>query len=127
MTKQAMLSSPTSDLSKFEGLALEDAIDLLKAYMFQRHQATFLRDGVRLYFDPSTTEVFLFDNHAKMAKLEYSELKQWAMCLRCGVKGFVEGVAPCFVNDTTCAACASIEQETRHTSKRMLSHLKRKA
>ena len=49
--------------------------------MFQKQRFTFLREGVRVYFDPSTKEVFLFDNHAKMAKLEYSELKQWAMCL----------------------------------------------
>lgn len=121
------MTQPTSDLSKFEGLALEDAIDLLKAYMFQRHQTKFLRDGVRLYFNAATEEVFLFDNHAKMGKIEHGELKQWAMCLQCGVKGFVEGEAPRFVNDTTCATCASIEPETRHTSKRLLSHLKRKA
>ncbi len=122
-------STPTSDLSKFEGLALEDASDLLKAYMFQKQQAKFLRDSVRVYFDPSTKEVFLFDSRAKMAKLEYSELKQLAICLRCGVKGFVEGEAPRFVNDTTCAACANQSEETQpvRTSKRMLSHQKRHA
>ena len=127
MCKNSPMTQPTSDLSKFEGLALEDASDLLKVYMFQKQRAKFLRDGVRVYFDPRTKEVFLFDNHAKMAKLEYSELKQWAMCLSCGVKGFVEGDAPRFVNDTTCAECASIETEMRRTSKRMLSHQKRKA
>jgi hypothetical protein len=97
--------------------------------MFQKQRATFLRDGVRVYFDPSTKEIFLFDNAAKMAKLEYSELKQWAMCLCCGVKGFIDGEKPSFVNDTTCAKCASEAEETprpRHTNKRMLSHQKRK-
>lgn len=123
------MTQPTSDLSKFEGLALEDAIDLLKAYMFQRHQTKFLRDGVRLYFNAATSEVFLFDHHAKRAKLEYSELKQWAVCLQCGVEGFVEGEEPRFVNDTTCATCASQSEAsppTSRTSKRMLSHQKRK-
>ncbi len=84
MCKNSPIAQPTSDLSKFEGLALEDAIDLLKAYMFQKHQAKFLHDGVRLYYDATTEEVFLFDNHAKMAKLEHGELKQWVMCLCCG-------------------------------------------
>ncbi|MEK7730189.1 MAG: hypothetical protein AAB354_17405 [candidate division KSB1 bacterium] len=83
---------------------------VLKAYMFQKQQAKFLSESVRVYFDPSTKQVFLFDSRAKMAKLEYSELKQWAMCLRCGVKGFVEGEEPRFANDTTCAACASQEE-----------------
>ena len=127
MSKPFQNAQPTSDLSKFEGLALEEAIDLLKAYMFQKRRATFLHDGVRVYFDPRTKEVFLFDHRAKRAKLEYSELKQWAMCLSCGAKGFVEGEEPRFVNDTTCAECAKIEPETRHTSKRLLSHQKRKA
>jgi len=77
MRKTSPISQPTSDLSKFESLALEDASDLLKACMFQRHQAKFLRDGVRLYFNAATEEVFLFDNHAKRAKMEHGELKQW--------------------------------------------------
>jgi len=127
MSKTIQNAQPTSDLSQFEGLALEEASDLLKAYMFQKQRATFLREGVRVYFDPSTKEVFLFDNHAKRAKLEHSELKQWAICLQCGAKGFVEGEEPRFVNDTTCAACASTETETRRTSKRMLSHQKSEA
>jgi len=120
---------PTSDLSKFEGLALEDAIDLLKAYMFQRHQAKFLSDGVRVYFNAATSEVFLFDNHAKMAKMKHGELRQWAMCLSCGVKGFVEGEEQRFVNDTTCAACASKEEapQSVRASKRLLTNLQRKA
>lgn len=129
MTQAIKNSTPTSDLSKFEGLALEEAIDLLKAYMFQRYQAKFLGEGVRVYFDPSTEEVFLFDSRAKMARLEYSELKQWVMCLRCGAKGFVDGEEPRFVNDTTCEVCASQNTETQpvRTSKRMLSHQKRRA
>jgi len=129
MPQSIKFTSPTSDLSKFEGLALEEAIDLLKAYMFQKQQATFLHEGVRVYFDPATKEVFLFDSRAKMAKLEYSELKQWAMCLRCGVKGFVEGEEPRFANDTTCAACARQAEASRpmRTSKRLLSNLKRNA
>ena len=128
MSKPFQNAQPTSDLSKFEGLALEDAIDLLKAYMFQKRRATFLHDGVRVYFDPRTKEVFLFDHRAKRAKLEYSELKQWAVCLRCGAKGFVEGEAPRFVNDIKCAECASQEEAPRpqRTSKRLLSHQKRK-
>ena len=34
MNKPFQNAQPTSALSKFEGLALEEAIDLLKAYMF---------------------------------------------------------------------------------------------
>lgn len=97
--------------------------------MFQRHRAKFLREGVRVCCNAATEEVFLFDNHAKMAKLARGELKQWAMCLHCGVKGFVEGEEPRFVNDTACEKCASAEESPQpmRASKRMLSHQKRKA
>lgn len=84
----AQISSPTSDLSKFEGLAFEDAIDLLKAYMFQRHRAKFLRDGVRLYFNKEAHLVFLADDKLRLGVLSHGELREWVSCRVCGVEGF---------------------------------------
>ena len=105
-------SSPT-----VEGLALEEASNLLKAYMFQKPRTKFLCASARVYFDPHPKEVFLFDHHAKRAKLEYSDFKQWAVCLQCGGKRFVVGDEPCFVNETMCVKCASPAREVAMAGK----------
>jgi len=95
---------PTDDLSRFEGLALEDAIDLLKAYMFRR--VDFLDTGVRLYCHPASGQVFLMDENSNIGVYDHGELRQWATCRICGAEGFIDADAPGFVDDSICEKCA---------------------
>jgi len=105
MPQPSKLSLPTSDLSQFEGLALEDAIDLLKAYMFQSRQARFLKSGVRLYFSKASGLVFLADDRLNVAMVDNGELRQWAACRNCGSEGFVGEEELELANGFTCRAC----------------------
>lgn len=96
----------TNDLSKFEGLALEEASDVLKAYMFQRRQLAFLKEGVALCYNQTSGRVFLADAQLHVAmKTESGDLKQWATCQFCGAEGFKDSTEPKFIADDLCMQC----------------------
>ena len=88
MFKSTLLSSSTNDLAKFDDVTLEAATDLLKAYMFQKHHATFLRSGVRLYFNKESNLVFLADDKLRLGVRSHGELREWVSCRVCGAEGF---------------------------------------
>ncbi|NUO80423.1 hypothetical protein HUU05_10135 [candidate division KSB1 bacterium] len=96
----------TNDLSRFKDLALEEACDVLRAYMFQRRQITFLEEAVALYYDPISDRVFLEDEQLNVAmKDENGDLKQWATCRVCGIEGFKDAHEPKFVDEALCMQC----------------------
>jgi hypothetical protein len=90
-------------LSQFDVVALDKAVDLLKAYLFLRVQ--FLGKGVLLCYNKESKTVYLADEVGNIAKLEWGELKRWARCQLCGVEGFVDGEEPAFVNASLCFKC----------------------
>ena len=102
MSKQKE-SRATTDLFEFENLTLNDAVELLKALMFQR--PPFLGKGLKLCFDPESQEVFLVDN-----KGHVGELKQWATCKHCGAQGFIDSTVTRFVDDSICMACCLLDE-----------------
>ena len=106
MKEKKQLAQITNDLSLFEDLALEEACDVLKAYMFQRRQIAFLDEEVALYYDPTNDRVFLQDDQLNVAvKNENGDLKQWATCRVCGVEGFKEDDERKFVDEALCMQC----------------------
>ena len=104
IVKNISHSTSHADLSQFDVVALDKAVDLLKAYLFQRVQ--FLGRGVLLCYDDESKTVYLADEAGNIAKLEMGELKRWARCQSCRVQGFVDGEEPTFLNASTCQACA---------------------
>jgi hypothetical protein len=104
IVKNLSHSPAHADLSQFDVVALDKAVDLLKAYLFQRVQ--FLGKGVLLCYDDESKTVYLADEASNIAKLELGELKRWARCQSCGVEGFVDGKEPTFVNTVLCVKCS---------------------
>ena len=103
MFKSTLLSSSTNDLAKFEDVTLEAAMDLLKAYMFQKQQVKFLRSGVRLYFSKESNLVFLADDKLHIGVMNHGELREWVSCRVCGVEGFSDEEEIC---EELCRNCA---------------------
>ena len=104
IVKNISHATATADLSQFDVVALDKAVDLLKSYLFQRVQ--FLGKGVLLHYDDESKAVYLADDASNIAKLELGELKRWARCQSCGVQGFVDGEEPEFATSTMCQNCA---------------------
>ena len=103
MFKSTLLSSSTCDLAKFDDVTLEAATDLLKAYMLQKHQANFLRNGVRLYFNQEAQLVFLADDKLRIGVMNHGELHEWVSCRVCGTEGFGDEEEICA---ELCQSCA---------------------
>jgi hypothetical protein len=78
--------NPTTDLSKFGGIEIETAIDLLKAYNEQG--AEYLEDNVHICFNNNSGYVFLMDEDYNVAMLNGDKLEQWFYCPNCGFEGF---------------------------------------
>ncbi|NUO80143.1 hypothetical protein HUU05_08710 [candidate division KSB1 bacterium] len=103
MFKSTLLSSSTTDLSKFDDVTLEAATDLLKAYLLQKHHAAFLRNGVRLYFNQESNLVFLADDKLRIGVSNHGELREWVSCRVCGAEGFGDEGEIC---EELCQSCA---------------------
>ena len=103
MFKSTLLSSSTNDLAKFDDATLAAAADLLKAYMIEKHQAAFLRGGVRLYFNQESHLVFLADDKLRVGVMNHGELREWVSCRVCGVEGFGDEGEICA---ELCQSCA---------------------
>ena len=104
MAKKKTAIPPTSDLSRFGVAALDDAVSLLKVYMFRRSQ--FTGNGVRICFSPRSGHVFLVNEARRIMKLHDGELREWGVCRICGVAGFINAEEPAFESDSMCERCS---------------------
>lgn len=86
MAKETM--NPTNDLTQFGKIELETAGELLIAYA--REQPNFLGDGVQVWFNTSSGNVFLSDEDYNVAMFNNNKLEQFFNCSNCGNEGFAD-------------------------------------
>lgn len=79
------MTDVTNDLTKFGYRELDIAADLLKAYA--ENGSSFLEDGVQVWFNANSGEVFLSDSEYNVAVLEGRKLAQFYSCPECGYEG----------------------------------------
>ena len=75
----------TSDLTKFGFRELDMAGDLLKAYA--SNGSDFLTDGVNVFMNTSSGNVFLSDEDMNVGMLENNRVVQFFSCPNCGNEG----------------------------------------
>jgi len=78
----------TADISRFGGREIQEAIELLTAYMKQ--DTRWLGDGLTLNFNMDSGYVFLSDEDYNVGMMNRGELEQWFSCPYCGHEGFLE-------------------------------------
>lgn len=114
MFKSTLLSTATNDFAEFEDATFEAALDLLKAYMFQKHHVSFLRRGVRLYYNKESNLVFLADDKLRIGVMCHGELREWVSCRVCGLEGFGDEDEICA---ELCRHCACTSPNERKRSR----------
>lgn len=82
--------SVTSDLTKFGYRELDIAADLLKALC--KSPPDFLGDGVQVFFNQDSGNVFLCDDDYRVAMLVDGKLEEFHHCSYCGKEGFAEEI-----------------------------------
>ncbi|MEM3858695.1 MAG: hypothetical protein QW478_04735 [Candidatus Micrarchaeaceae archaeon] len=80
----------TTDLEKFGYRELEEAVRLLTAFREQRQRTYFMGNGIKLYFNKLSGNVFLADEDSNVAMMNGDKLEQWFICPECGYEGFKE-------------------------------------
>ena len=75
----------TSDLTKFGYRELDMAADLLKAYAASG--SDFLGDGVNVFMNTNSGNVFLSDEDFNVGMLEDEKVVQFYSCPQCGNEG----------------------------------------
>ena len=78
----------TTDLSEFGWRELDEAVRLLTAY--KEKGADFLGNGIKLYFNKLSGNVFLADEDLNIAMMNGDNVEQWFICPNCGHEGFKE-------------------------------------
>jgi len=79
----------TSDLDRLGYMELNEAVEILKAYIKQRPE--FLGEGTRIYFNEDSGIVFIADNDYNVALLnDDGKLEQQFFCSECGYEDFRE-------------------------------------
>jgi len=77
----------TNDLDNLGYMELDDAVELLKAYIEQRPE--FLGKGTRIYFNENSGFVFIADDDNNVALLnDNGKLEQYFYCSECGYEDF---------------------------------------
>jgi hypothetical protein len=76
----------TNDLTRFGYRELDMAGDLLKAYA--NSPLDELRDGVQVWFNANSGNVFLSDEDYNTAMMNGDKLELWYYCTECGEEGF---------------------------------------
>jgi len=80
----------TSDLSEFGYIEYEEASKLLKTYCEGDVLTHGLYDGVKLFFNKNSGNVFLSDEDFNTAMMNGDTLEKWFNCGNCGFEGFKE-------------------------------------
>lgn len=78
----------TSDLTQFGYRELDMAADLLKAYANDKED--FLGDGVNVFMNKNSGNVFLSDEDFNVGVLEDEKIVQFYSCPQCGNEGTQE-------------------------------------
>lgn len=77
----------TSDLTQFGYRELDMAADLLKAYANGKGATGFLGDGVNVFMNKNSGNVFLSDEDYNVGVLEDGKVVQFYSCPQCGNEG----------------------------------------
>ena len=111
------MSDNTQDLSKFGYRELEEARDLLTAYLDNNWYSDkdAIGDEVRIEFNPMSGHVFLVDEDYQVAILsgggDKRPLENWLNCSSCGTEGIRSEVE--FHDDYNCKECHRKEVEEK--------------
>jgi len=84
------MSDVTKDLTQFGYRELDMAGDLLKAIKTDKDKTEYLGDGVELWFNPDSGNVFLCDEDYNTAMMNGDDLEDFFCCPICGHEGFKE-------------------------------------
>ncbi len=82
------MNDVTTDMSKFGYRELDMAGDLLKAYKGDNDATEYLDDGVQVWFNANSGNVFLCDEDYNTAMMNGDKLEDWFYCPICGHEGF---------------------------------------
>ena len=80
----------TTDMTKFGYRELDMAGDLLKAFKGENDKSKWMEDGVQVWFNPNSGNVFLCDEDYNTAMMNGDNLEDWFSCPECGHEGFAE-------------------------------------
>lgn len=91
----------TSDLTKFGYRELDMAADLLKAYANDKGNTDFLSDGINVFMNTNSGNVFLCDEDMSVGVLEDDKIVQFYSCSNCGYEGTQQDAKDDWTSSTT--------------------------
>ena len=99
------MTNNTQDFSKFGYREIEEASDLLTAYLDKNKTERMEDEGIKIEFNPNSGMVFLVDGDYNVGVLKDDKLVDFLTCSECGYEGTLEDYKSDKKNGNTKKCC----------------------